>query len=262
MNSRARQILLTQANRVYSIARAIFCFDWRIFAWFMAWVILESGSLNAGEPAGQALPAAGGLLSRNGWHLVTEWQGIQVYNRPWPGSPIPEALARTIIGVPPENLYAVITDYDHFTDFIPYVTRSRILRREGDTCQVRQHLHFPGPLADRHYTIASTQSRPPEAKFRVAWHIVPEISTVSPDAEGVTPSAFSGSWELTPSGNGTATEAEYSIHFEPGGAVPAWLATLAMNRYVPKVVEAVRARALRPATVDTQESNPPDLKQR
>jgi len=262
MNSRARQILLTPVGHFYSLARRTFFFDWRISAWFIAWIFLVSGSLFAGESATRAVAAADPRLLRNGWHLVTDLQGIQVYNRPWPHSAIPEALARAVIRVPPKRLGTVITDYDHFAEFIPYVTSSRILRQEGATCYVHQHLHFPGPLADRHYTIASNAlSRPWENTFRVEWHLVPENGEAPSREKGITPSAFDGFWDLTPDESGLTTEAVYSIHFDPGGALPSWLVTMAMNRYLPRVVEAVRIRALPSAAGDTRKVEPVVVKQ-
>ena len=229
----------------------------------MAAILLASASSSAGESAGKSALSGDSRLLRDGWRLITERQGTKVYNRPWPGSPVPEALAYTSIGVPPARLYAVVTDYDHFSGFIPYVSSSRILRQEGGIRLVHQHMHFPGPLADRYYTIASRALvRPRENSFRVEWRLVPESSGTSSDEEGVVPSAFSGFWELTPNGNGTTTQAVYSIHFDPGGALPAWLATLAMNRYLPEVMDAIRVRALQPAAGHTRGSGPPDGKRR
>jgi len=263
MNFRARQILLTPASHFYSLVRRTFFLDWRISSWFIAWIFLGSGSLFAGESAAPAVAAADQRLLRNGWHLVTDQQGIQVYNRPWPHSAIPEALARTVIRVPPERLYAVITDYDHFTEFVPYVTSSRILRQEGATFYVHQHLHFPGPLADRHYTIASNaMGRPGKNTFRVAWYLVPENGKTPTREKGIMPSAFDGFWELRPDERGMTTEAVYSIHFDPGGALPSWLVATAMNRYLPKVVEAVRARALPSAAGNARRVEPAAVKHR
>jgi len=250
-------------NNLYSIARIISFFDRRIFSWFMVCIFFTSVSSSRGESSGKSALFEDGRLLKDGWHFVMERQEIRVYNRPWPGSPVPEALAHTVIRVPPKRLYAVITDYDHFAGFIPYVASSRILRQEGEIWQVHQHLHFPGPLADRYYTIASRAlSQPPENTIRVEWRLVPESGGPAPAEEGVIPSAFSGYWELTPNASGTTTEAVYSVHFDAGGALPSWLVTLAMNHYLPKVVEAVRAKALQPAAGDARESGPPDVKRR
>jgi len=250
-------------NNLYSIARVIFFFGRRILVLLIAWVFLAAGSSNAGETASQATLPEDGRLLKDGWHFVLERQGIRVYNRPWPGSPIPEALAYTVMRVSPERLYGVITDYDHFTEFIPYVTRSSILRHERETLLVHQHLHFPGPLADRHYNMASrVVSRQTENTFRVEWMLVPETSETAQGEAGIVPTAFSGFWELKPAGNGATTEAVYAVHFDPGGALPAWLTTFAMNRYLPEVVDAVRAKALPPAGSDAHESGPPEVRRR
>lgn len=245
------------------MARIIFFFDRLIFVWFVAWVFFAAGPSNAGEPVSPTAMPADGRLLRDGWHFVTEQQGIRIYNRPRPGSPMPEALAYTVIHVSPGRLYTVVTDYDHFAGFIPYVTRSSILRQEGEMRLVHQHLHFPGPLADRYYTMASRAvSGQPENSFRVEWQLVPESVGSTANETGIVPSAFSGFWELMPGASGTTTEAVYSIHFDPGGIMPIRLATLAMNRYLPRVVDAVRARALRPVDSDTRGSSPSDEKRR
>jgi ribosome-associated toxin RatA of RatAB toxin-antitoxin module len=250
-------------NNLYSMTRIIYFFNRRIFVWFFTWVFFAAGPSYAGETASQSILSVDGRLIRDGWHFVMEQQGIRVYNRPWPGSPMPEALAYTVIRVSPGRLYAVVTDYDHFAGFIPYVTRSRTLRQEGELRLVHQHLHFPGPLTDRYYTMASRAvSGKPENSFRVEWQLVPESVGIAADETGIVPSAFSGFWELIPGGSGTTTEAVYSIHFDPGGILPSRLATLAMNRYLPRVVDAVRARALQPVDSDTRGSGPSDGKRR
>jgi ribosome-associated toxin RatA of RatAB toxin-antitoxin module len=227
-------------------------FDRIIFAWFIMLIFFNSVSLDADEPAGPTTFSADGHWLEDGWRLVTERQGIRIYNRPWPGSPIPEVLARSMFHSPPKRLYAVVTDYDHFAEFIPYVASSRILRQEGETSYVHQHLRLPGPVADRYYTIASSaaSNRPRDELLRVEWHLVPKTGALALAEEGVVPVAFSGYWELSPHANGTSTEAAYSIHFDPGGALPSWLVTRMMNRYLVQVVEAVRAKAMQPPSVD------------
>lgn len=180
-----------------------------------------------------------------GWQAVSERDGLRLYNRAVPGAAMPAALARVRIEVPPARLFAVITDYDRFAEFVPYVTSSRVLHHEAGRRRVSQHLRFPGPVADRHYVIDSRDSvtPSPRKRWRVEWRLVPESGSPASGATGIIPAAFTGYWELTPVAGGTATDAIYSLHFDPGGALPSWLVTFAMNRYLPKVIDAVRARA-------------------
>lgn len=187
-------------------------------------------------------------ILKAGWQVVSERDGLRLYNRAVPGANVPAALARVRIEVPPARLFAVITDYDRFAEFVPYVTRSQVVRREAGLRRVSQHLRFPGPVADRHYVIESRDSvtsSPPE-RWRVEWRLVPETALPEPGEKGIAPAAFTGYWELTPIAGGAATNAIYSLHFDPGGALPAWLVTFAMNRYLPRVIDAVRARAIGP----------------
>lgn len=184
-------------------------------------------------------------ILKAGWQVVSERDGLRLYNRAVPGAAVPAALARVRIEAPPARLFAVITDYDHFAEFVPYVTSSRVLRHEAGLRRVSQHLRFPGPVADRHYVIESRDSftSSPQERWRVEWRLVPEKDLAAAGNTGITPNAFTGYWELTPIAGGTATDAIYSLHFDPGGALPSWLVTFAMNRYLPKVIDAVRARA-------------------
>lgn len=200
--------------------------------------------LAAAEPAAPAVPEKDPIL-KAGWYPVSERGGLRLYNRAVPGAAVPAALARVRIEVTPARLFTVITDYDRFAEFVPYVVHSRVVYRENGLRRVSQHLRFPGPVADRHYVIESRDSvmPSPRERWRVEWRLVPETTRPASDEEGITPAAFTGYWELAPVSGGTATDAIYSLHFDPGGALPAWLVTFAMNRYLPKVIDAVRARA-------------------
>jgi ribosome-associated toxin RatA of RatAB toxin-antitoxin module len=184
-------------------------------------------------------------ILKAGWQAVLARDGLRLYNRAVPGAAVPAALARVRIEVPPARLFAVITDYDRFAGFVPYVTSSRVVHREAGLRRVSQHLRFPGPVADRHYVIESRDSvtSSPQERWRVEWRLVPESDSPASGGTGITPNAFTGYWELTPVAGGKATDAIYSLHFDPGGALPSWLVTFAMNRYLPKVIDAVRARA-------------------
>jgi ribosome-associated toxin RatA of RatAB toxin-antitoxin module len=194
-------------------------------------------------------------ILKAGWQAVSERDGLRLYNRAVPGAAVPAALARVRIEVPPARLFAVITDYDRFAEFVPYVTSSRVVHREAGLRRVSQHLRFPGPVADRHYVIESRDSvtSSPRERWRVEWRLVPESDSPASGETGITPNAFTGYWELTPVAGGKATDAIYSLHFDPGGALPSWLVTFAMNRYLPKVMDAVRARA---TGLDSQSSEP------
>jgi hypothetical protein len=147
---------------------------------FLFLALIGTGVATA-ESAGPTAPDEDPLL-KAGWYPVSERGGLRLYNRAVPGAAIPAALARVRIEVPPARLFSVITDYDHFAEFVPYVVRSRVVYREDGLRRVSQHLRFPGPVADRHYIIESRDSVMPSSqeRWRVEWRLVPETSQPAP----------------------------------------------------------------------------------
>jgi ribosome-associated toxin RatA of RatAB toxin-antitoxin module len=181
----------------------------------------------------------------DGWELLRRVDGIELYRKPVAGSHFPALLARTRMTVPATNVYRVISDYDHFTGFVPAVTASRVLERSGANTRVYQRLGLPLLFADRHYVIRITDSLDAaNGLVRVNWQLDAERSRALSAAAALLPETFTGSWRLTDTPGGPGCTAVYAIHVEPGGRLPAWLFSRAAERYVTDVVEAVREQVM------------------
>lgn len=181
----------------------------------------------------------------DGWESIRQVGDIQLYRRSVEGSAFPAQLAHTRFKVSARGVFDVITDYNHFTDFVPSVAESRILDTSGRTNRVYQRLELPMLVADRHYIIKTEDQvgRGRGETIRVDWQLDEERSRSLEKDIAVLPKAFSGFWQLTNVVPGSGCEAVYSIHVEPGGKLPAWLFNRAAENYVLDVVEAVRERA-------------------
>lgn len=183
-------------------------------------------------------------LTGDGWQFVKEVEGVQIFRRWISSSDYPQAMAKAMLGAAPQQVYAVISDYDHFADFIPYVRESTTVGRRAGIRWVYQRLRFPGPISDRRYVIRieDVASHTRDSYYRVEWRLSRNEAYPVADASGVDPAVMSGSWDLRPSGDGTETDATYVVHLDPGGVLPAWLMSLATDSYLPKVMAAVRDR--------------------
>ena len=186
--------------------------------------------------------ALGWQADDEGWRFSRHKGDVNIYERPVEGSAFPALLAHAQIDAPIQAIYAVISNYDNFRDFIPSVRDSRTLKQQGATAWVYQRLGFPLMVADRHYVIKVTDTldQAEAGYIRVEWHLDREQSRSLPFDGAVLPDSFSGSWQLTALEEGRLTDATYSIHVEPGGILPAWLYADASERYVFRVIEAVR----------------------
>lgn len=174
------------------------------------------------------------------WQATDTTAEGRLYHRPMPDSAVPQVLISTHFAAPPAAVYAVVTDYAHFAEFIPGVAESRIVRTAGAAQWIFHRLHFAGPVADRVYVMRSVGRTLDAGSYRVEWALTAEA--VPAGEHGITPRQFSGFWELRPTDNGTATEARYAVHSDPGGRIPAWLVSRMTDRYVREVVRAVRGR--------------------
>jgi hypothetical protein len=178
-----------------------------------------------------------------GWTAQAATGAGRIYHREVQDSLVPLVMIATSFNSDPAAVHAIVTDYDRFAGFIPHVLESRVLRREGSHQWVFHHLHFPGPVADRVYVFRSTDSgSAAEPGYRVEWQLSDRRFPGVDTSVGIRPQRFSGFWELRPAAQGTATEARYAVHSDPGGYIPAWLVVRMTDRYVQQVVEAVRER--------------------
>jgi ribosome-associated toxin RatA of RatAB toxin-antitoxin module len=200
---------------------------------------LVGGLLLAGPVTGE-----GGAIDADGWSLVETTTAGRIYHREVEGSSVPWAKIVTTFDASPERVFAVVVDYEHFTEFIPNVFQSRVMAHEGKTQWVYHRLRFSGPIADRAYLIRSTdrECRARQSCYRVEWALDDRSFQDIDLSVGIQPKVFSGFWELRSTDKPNRTEARYAVHSEPGGFIPGWLVTRMTDNYMQQVVEAVRER--------------------
>jgi hypothetical protein len=194
---------------------------------------------------GTVLSLASGIQGgQDEWQLVKKTRAGHLYHRESSDSSIPWTMIAARFSASPERVHAMVTDYNHFSEFIPNVAESRVVQDAGSEQWVYHHLNFPVPVADRSYIIVSTDrdSRPGDGHYRVEWVLSDEIFPGVDLSAGVRPQAFAGFWEIQPGRDADSTEARYAVHSDPGGLVPGWLVSTMTDRYAIQVVQAIRAR--------------------
>ena len=180
-----------------------------------------------------------------GWQPVGDTDSGRLYHRALEDSPVPAIMIATWFAAAPAQVQRLVTDYDRFAEFVPYVRESRVLARAARQQWVLHRLRFPGPLAERAYVFISSEGAQGSA-YRVEWRLSGR-RFAGVDLDGaVQPRQFSGFWELRPEAGASGTLARYAVHSDPGGLLPAWLVTRLTERYLQQVVEALRARLQQP----------------
>ena len=183
-----------------------------------------------------------------GWDLVNDSDGIYVYTRSKHNSDIYEALVITEILVPPWRVNAVLSDYKHHLEFMPYISETVVLRNESAKVSVFQQLDFfPIPITDRYYTIRidTVPDRFGAGSYRIGWSLENEKPYIR-KGRGISVPVNSGSWELRPINSSTRTSVNYYHLADSGGWLPAWVINRAIIMILPRMIKAVKKRALAP----------------
>jgi len=178
-----------------------------------------------------------------GWEPVTETAGIRIFSRAVAGASIKEVLARTVLAVPPARVYAVLSDLEHYAEFMPYVSAAQVLRTEGERRWLFKQLSFP-LVSERHtvVVVTGTASAGPGGQYQVQWRRAPP-GGITRRGDGIEIPVNEGHWHLEPRCRGTHTDVTYYVRTDPGGVLPAFVVNLANRRAVPAVIEALAARA-------------------
>ena len=204
-----------------------------------------TGTARAQECPQQPVLPAGSRVPADGWQAVDGGDSVCVYNRRIAGSRIRAVMARGVIDAAPQRAFAVIGDYTHYAEFMPYVRDSRVLADSGATRRVFLALDFPLFISDRYSTIELSEAggQGGQAVHRIEWTLAAAGDAFVP-AEGGEPLRVNdGVWELRAQDGGRRTDVLYYVHTDPGGYLPTWVVELANNVAVPRVIEAVQQRA-------------------
>jgi ribosome-associated toxin RatA of RatAB toxin-antitoxin module len=179
-----------------------------------------------------------------GWSLVRNRDGVAVYNRKLAESKVRGIMARAEVDVESARVFAVITDFDNWSNFMPNVHESKIIDRSDQIEWL--YLRLRGPFTkDRSFISEVTFEKNigGVGRYIVKWQLAEE-RTQELNIKGIiVPKSNTGYWELRPIGDGTRTYVTYCLHADPAGKIPKWMINFANKRTVPSVFEAVRRQA-------------------
>ena len=186
------------------------------------------------------------MAGADDWTEKAKEDGITVYNRPRAGSAVHEIKAVGLIDAPPKSAWAVIRDYDHYKDCMPYTEESKILGREDGDKVIFFYSLINAPLVSRRdYVIRLVDEsdwKDGQGYLKSSWDITPNGP---PPKDGVVRvKANEGYWLLEPRDGGKKTFVTYWLYTDPGGSIPNWVANKANQSAVPDVFRAIRKHAL------------------
>ena len=157
-------------------------------------------------------------------------------------------IAVSEVEAPPEAVFNVLVDFEHYREFMPYVKESEVLSRTNDNEVVTYARIAPPFISERDYPLKVRLTRrsagdgtTKDNVFKVEWAALPEAK---PEVEGVVRVKLNeGSWLAEPLDGGRHTRLTYTLLTDPGGLIPDFVFNLSNTVAIPELFDAVRKRS-------------------
>jgi ribosome-associated toxin RatA of RatAB toxin-antitoxin module len=177
------------------------------------------------------------------WEQLFQKLGVLVERRAAPGgSSIPELRATATSPLEPSEIFNTLWRHPEYPAFIPHLKRLDLLSDTGDERITYEQIAMP-LVRDRDYTVRIRRRVDPKAqRYEITFTSANEAGP-PPDSRHVRVKGIHGSWTVEPGREGKGSIVRYDVRGEPGGAIPAWLASLAQREAIVDLVRAVLARA-------------------
>lgn len=160
-------------------------------------------------------------------------QGEEILKlEPVPESRVKQGIVQGVIEAPFDRVWNVITDYEHYTEFMPRTEKIEVRERDDRHVVYFSKLNMPWPIEDVAYDC--------EVNFGEG-HRSLDFQMVPGTGKGV--KRFHGNWKLEPfQGAADRILVTYTLLFEPTRGYAPWLFDLGTKHSLSKVIGAVRDR--------------------
>lgn len=185
-------------------------------------------------------PAFAGIEGGN-WEGGSESNGIRVWSRVVPGSPVRAFKATMVVKTSLAGLVNLIQDVDNANRWVYSTDRIQLLRRDDEkgAFVLRALINIPWPLTDRDVIVAGNVVQDPRTLVvTINSHAL--NSPEYPPQEGyVRMPQMEGLWLFRPLGNEMVEVTMYG-HANPGGHIPPGIVNMLIEMTPRKTLEGMR----------------------
>jgi ribosome-associated toxin RatA of RatAB toxin-antitoxin module len=135
---------------------------------------------------------------------------------------MPGATRSIVVNAPIEKVFAVVTDYDRYGEFIPEVRKISTSNRNGNEIDVHYQIEIVKKIR---YSIRMKEEKP----TKLSWTFI----------EGEIMKDNKGSWVLSPAGEGK-TNVVYNVELALGLLVPKSIVNMLTDQGLPKMLEGFK----------------------
>jgi hypothetical protein len=180
------------------------------------------------------------------WEKIGDSDGIGVYRREVPGSPLIAFKGEGYISASIIRVASVLVDSNRATEWIDSLTESKIIRQISETETVHyDHIGTPFVLKDRDFVSnCKLEFEPSTKNITLKIHAVSD--PLAPPTSYVRGELIHSSFTLTSTDHGKRTFVVAEIHADPKGSVAHWMVNLFQKKWPHNTITRLRAQVAKP----------------
>jgi hypothetical protein len=190
------------------------------------------------------------------WEKIDDDDGIAVYRREVPGSPVIAFKGEGVINASILRVSSILVDTTRATEWVESLVEARTLRQVSEIEYIEyDHVGTPFVMKDRDFVLdCKLELEPASKKATLKFHSVTD--PLGPTTSYVRGELISSGFALTALEHGAKTHIVAEVHCDPKGSVAKWIVNWFQKSWPHSTIMRLRAQAAKPDIVDN-----PRLKQ-
>lgn len=180
------------------------------------------------------------------WEKIGDDDGIAVFRREVPGSPLIAFKGEGIIDASILRVASVLSDSARATEWVDSLTESKIIRQVSETETIHyDHIGTPFVLKDRDFVSdCKLEFDPSQKQVTLKIHAVTDPG--APQTSYVRGELLNSSFTMTSLEHGTKTKIVAEIHADPKGSVAHWIVNLFQKHWPHNTISRLRKQVAKP----------------
>jgi hypothetical protein len=197
-----------------------------------------------------AAPPPAGNVKDPPWEKFDEDDGIAVFRREVPGSPIIALRGEGVVDAPILRVVSVLVDNSRATEWIDSLAETKVIRKISDDEFIHwDHIATPVILKDRDFVVDIKLSlNPKDKQISLDYHSV--YDSGAPKTDYVRGELSAGTFRLTSIEGGKKTRFLCEVMADPKGSVAKWIVNLFQKKWPHKTIQSLRKQVAKPDIKD------------
>ena len=178
----------------------------------------------------------------DGWDKVDTVDGVTVYRRSLPDSPIKSIRGVGVVEVSVAAVAAILLDEQHSPDWIDSLAEAKVVRHLQDNEYV-EYNHVTMPIVSDRDFVTLVHLEPQGSDGTLLVTSKPVSNELAPEKERVVRGALNGRYLLEPIDEGRHTRLTVELHADPKGSLPAFVVNFFQKDWAHETLVGIRKQA-------------------